>query len=146
MRRKIFLDLEETLIDDWSTRNFLAENAKHIFRQLHPSDELNIFSFAIWNEKDLKDFNLSLREPLEKFFMREFAQVPTFFQIFETVKKFRSLDIGFADFSSIFPKHLAFIEFIRATESEGEFWLFDDMVEDWDIFTANKKIIIRKVG
>lgn len=145
MKRKIFIDLEGTLIDDWENINFLREKAEWIAHQLSESDEISIFSFAIWNHQDVERFDLFLRKPLETFFKRPIFTVLTVSEIRRTVCRFRKLSIDPVDFTSIFPKHLAFVEFIRATERCGEFLLFDDMVEDWKIEVGGKNILIFKV-
>lgn len=145
MIRNVFIDLEETVIDDWHHGNFLSDNAKRIFKTLQPRDKLSVFSFAIWNKQDAELFDLKFRKPLENFFCRPIVAVPTLFEIKETICKFRRLSIDFCDFSSLFPKHMAFIEFIRATEKCGEFILFDDMVTDWNIQVESKTIKIFKI-
>lgn len=139
--RKVFLDLEGTLIDDWQNLNFLSDKAKFIFKQLLPSDELHIFSFAIWDIRDLARFNFELRFPLENLFTAS-VQVHTRDEIKSIICKFRNLVLSSADFSGLFTKELAFIDFIRATETSGTFVLFDDTVSNWQIKFADLEIFI----
>lgn len=61
----IFLDLEQTLIDDWGTKNTMPDNLVKIARfinYVHQTgfvDEINvgIMSWALWSDIDKEEFN-----------------------------------------------------------------------------------------
>ncbi|MCA9497316.1 MAG: hypothetical protein KC589_10325 [Nanoarchaeota archaeon] len=48
----LFLDLEETLIDEWTTKNIININKiKQLITEINPST-VHIFSAAIWDSND----------------------------------------------------------------------------------------------
>lgn len=68
MTAVLFLDLEETVIDDWWERNLLIDRIRAIKKNVVVPgnfDCLGLFSWAITHNKDLTEFNQDLREPLQ---------------------------------------------------------------------------------
>ncbi len=82
----VFLDLEETVIDDWSTRNFLVRNIDKIEAFLNGRDvvikngnkpivspatpllnmRLGLMSWAVWDSRDKAIFVNEIQPELEK--------------------------------------------------------------------------------
>jgi len=67
----IFLDLEETLIDNWDNGFLLlpkVDTIRAIIAQMRMQNEtvrIGLMSWAVWNEKDKAKFNNDLRDFLE---------------------------------------------------------------------------------
>lgn len=63
----VFLDLEETLIDNWENGWLLLRKIKAIRDLCAPFDaKVGLMSWAVWDEKDKAKFNSELRPELEK--------------------------------------------------------------------------------
>jgi len=75
----VFLDLEETIIDDWFSCNFLFQNIKNIEKMIKKfsisfdnkiatSENINLilFSAAVINQKDLDRFNNMIKPVIEE--------------------------------------------------------------------------------
>jgi hypothetical protein len=80
-QRHLFLDLEDTVIEPipdaqaWSrTRIINEEKIRRFIEEFQPAG-VHIFSFAIWNEHERKNFNRWLRLPLEIALKRELRLV-----------------------------------------------------------------------
>lgn len=61
----LFLDLEETIIDNWESKNIInIDKIKNTIDYSNP-DHLHIYSAAIWDSNDVTEFNNKLRDNLE---------------------------------------------------------------------------------
>lgn len=93
----VFLDLEETCIDDWTTGVLLEKNLAKIEEFLNGRDRviapfkknqepivskatpiinlrLGLMSWAVWNDADVREFNELLRAPIEAAIKRKFDE------------------------------------------------------------------------
>ena len=64
----ILLDLEETVIEDWSNMSLMPRECMAIrsfLRTCHPGATIGLMSWAVWNDKDKALFNKHLRDELE---------------------------------------------------------------------------------
>ena len=64
----ILLDLEETVVEDWSNMTLLPRECMAIrsfLRTCHPGATIGLMSWAVWNDKDKALFNKHLRDELE---------------------------------------------------------------------------------
>ena len=66
----VLLDLEQTLIDDWSTKNFLDVNAVKIRQSgfIASAAKVGLMSWAIHDWKDVNDARQHLIPALEEYF------------------------------------------------------------------------------
>jgi len=100
----VFLDLEKTIIEDWTEPFFLEENILFINSQLeliqrkfNPSSiKLVLFSFAVDNNHSFEIFERNLRSKIEVFFSAKFIKVFLFskenlFQLAEDSLNIKSL-------------------------------------------------------
>lgn len=63
----VFLDLEETLIDNWENGWLLPTNIATIKKAIGPANpKLGLMSWAVWDDKDKAKFNSDLRPELEE--------------------------------------------------------------------------------
>jgi len=82
--RHLFLDLEDTVItpvtaDGWQHSELITTNielVKRIITEWNP-ECVSIFSFALWDKKDLDDFNTIIRGKLEEAIGRKLSFVWT---------------------------------------------------------------------
>jgi hypothetical protein len=64
----ILLDLEETVIEDWSNMSLMPRECMAIrsfLRTCHPGATIGLMSWAVWHDKDKALFNKHLRDELE---------------------------------------------------------------------------------
>ena len=64
----ILLDLEETVIEDWSNMTLMPRECMAIrsfLRTCHPGATIGLMSWAVWNDRDKALFNKHLRDELE---------------------------------------------------------------------------------
>lgn len=66
MTKKIFLDLEGTIIRNWNQAELI--NVYHLYDYLrrHAVKEISIFSFAIWDNEDKDHFEHQMKAKLEQ--------------------------------------------------------------------------------
>lgn len=76
MNTLILFDLEQTLIDDWSSRELWDQRNPAIKKWLASMGPFaaGLLSFAVWDAQDLNEFNRCLRAPIEQAFGFEFNE------------------------------------------------------------------------
>ena len=124
--RFVFIDLEETIIDSWSSR--LLINVEKIRRVIDPTDKLGVFSFAIWTDSDHREFKNNIRPTLERVLGNAIETTPTaqtMMQIDTELTGVRWESI--TDFLSIRGKVGAFTNFCSVLKFEHAV-LIDDVV------------------
>lgn len=138
--RHLFLDLEDTVItpvvDGWfNTHPINAEKIKAFIAKFQPHF-IHIFSFAIWNQEELKRFNLGTRPMIEQALGVSLSHVPTvddeILPACISVAKLHHACVTFSDMSDFWGKHEAFRLNMRHMFKSGqvkvEVALLDDMV------------------
>lgn len=80
----VFVDLEETLVDVWHEGNFLEVGLRRTRKLLDDlmldsgvKPQLGLMSWAVWDSKDLVDFNRRFRGVLESELRTKFAMEHT---------------------------------------------------------------------
>ena len=137
----MFLDLEETVIDDWQRKNFININKiKNIIDDFNP-DYLHIFSAAIWDINDVNEFNNELRDSLESILKRKVNCVVSM----EHAKEFSnwvSCDISIQELLLDIGKFRLFIDYCKKNFKNCHCILIDDMCDNELIenFDSNVKI------
>ena len=139
--KKVFLDLEGTVIDDALSCNVLLVHWPHIknFIDAWQPDEVETFSWAFWEARDFDCWpglsqwlltNLGRQVKLQEFDVAE-QRLAFLRSVIGHIREEEVLDFGcFAN------KERVFEWFIRRDFKEGHFVLIDDMV-------PSKKIILR---
>lgn len=125
---KLFLDLEGTMLDDLESCAILSANIENIrqFAERNDVVEATIFSFGLM---DVTDLPIETKLKLETLLGINLI-VLTKPQIMDKV--LCGVEMDEFDFTTIFGKDMAFIHFIRRTEKNGTFVLFDDVVDEGD--------------
>lgn len=131
MRTHIFLDLEQTVIDTWESQRLI--NIEQVTNKLRdqPHDAvMHIFSFALWDEKDERNF----RSDLEIRLMQALGVhtrfiVHTVDQIGEALLRSTKVLWDRRDLITCLGKQDAFMQFCRSKFDKDVFCvLIDDMV------------------
>lgn len=144
--KHLFLDLEDTIItpvvNGWlNTQMINVEKIKAVQEHFKP-DFINIFSFAIWNEFEMKGFNHGTRPMLERFLGVKLNLVPT---VDDHIIKWCCAEmhmspdrVDFSEMSAFWGKHEAFRLSCRhlfkntwkTWDQETTVMLLDDAVHD----------------
>ena len=138
---KVFVDLEETLIQAWTEPKLLFENIKSIkhFCILNDVTCITIFSLAIANTRDKKIFFERILPLFDSLLDLE-VDVITMDEIRDIIVCGTCLNFKLSEWVDVFPfngKSQPFLEMIRASDVEVKenetFVLFDDIVDNMDV-------------
>lgn len=127
---KLFIDLEGTVINDWFD---MVPVMVDTMREKIGGHEVEIFSFAVFNDEDLQRFNIDIKPTIEEVFGCKVVKCHTVEEIKAVVQKGTGLYLSITDFIQLFGKERAFQEFCLKEKVSGT--LFDDMVRDMTITT-----------
>ena len=135
MKSIIWFDLEETIIKDLEHIEIINfEKIKEIIKtHVNSNTEVSfgIFSFAIWDEKDISHFENIIKPFIEKVFNIKIEFYPSKNEMFNVIKAGLKKSFDFMDFNDFWNKSTAFIDFIKFSPLElNKFnhFFFDDMV------------------
>jgi hypothetical protein len=143
--RIVLLDLEATVIDDWSSRNAMPENLEKIRSFLQPEDKLGLMSWAIWDAEDKStfqgDLQLLLEDAVEHAFTQEFIFSMSDFSdiILKHCRKWVSKD----DMFDLFGKEECLLKLVRLGwfPENCEVILIDDVVDHNLTFTKGSRSV-----
>ena len=130
MHPRVFLDLEQTIIDEWSNPVLINVGKISNFLRQNNVDEIEIFSFAIWDEKDEANFCCELETRLmEALGLQVRFIVHRVDQISNAVFKNTGVLWERQELITCLGKQEAFTQFCRAKFGKGDHCiLLDDMV------------------
>lgn len=131
MDTRFFLDLEGTVIDNWSSPDLVNIDRVRNFLKRQNASKVDIFSFAIWSKHDQDVFREKLKTPLENVLDVKIQQFPS-------VEDMRAVDQGVTstwfdsavEFMQIRGKQNAFILWVNANFPNCHCILVDDIVQD----------------
>lgn len=125
----LFIDLEETVIDDWYNKNFInIDKIKDMIKYLNP-DHLHIFSAAVWDLDDVNEFNNKLRDNLEILLKRKIDQVISM-EYAKKCSNWVSYDMPIQELLLAIGKFRLFIDFCKHTIRNCFCILLDDMCDN----------------
>lgn len=140
----LFLDLEETLIDEWTTKNIInIDKIKQLITEINPST-VHIFSAAIWNINDINEFNNELRYYLNTAFNIRIDKVVSM----KTAKKFSSWKTYNSTIQELLltiGKFKLFIDFCKSNYSNCTCILIDDMCDNEIITNSDLNLKIQMI-
>jgi len=148
---KVFIDLEETLIVDWSDRRIIPKNINKIksFLTKNNIKEVTLFSLAVRRIREKDIFERELAEWLEQWLEAKIIITEFDKDFLEPVLKKHNIKMqlgdSLLDIFPINPKRDIFCEWCFMQENETEFILFDDMIDDCIIKCNNKIITLIKM-
>ena len=134
-KQHLFIDLEETLIDNWDSAN-LGPRTKvwqllgdHFLHTVNDAPlEATVWSFAVWDDHDKEHFDKRMRKWLEEVFNLKFVRVVTCKEMRDTIVELKGFNLGL-DVSEMV-----------------QIWSKDRSLEDWVKFHlndfANSRIVL----
>ena len=147
----VFLDLEETVIDDWYNQKLINHIELSQWLAQVNVDRVGIFSFAVSNERDVKTFTRDIKPRLEQELRCEIVEdsVITCDEMFNASTVVTGLKYdGWADFCTIKGKTGAFADWVQSECGPGLYVLVDDVVGDTVTHVADRlqSIVTINVG
>lgn len=144
--KTIWLDLEQTIITCWNDPLICNQvKVSRYVREQQP-DFVNIFSFAVYNDDDRRQFDETMREWLSRAFDFKINHVATVEEMKRVSMGSRGVDFSIHEYISIWGKERAFIDWVRNVSRPGEFILVDDVVDDITLTRDRQNQIIRTVN
>ena len=142
----VFLDLEETVINNWSDGLLINATRVREFLATQGATQFTVFSFAVWDEKDQQDFDRWHRRALERALDCRVAACPSVadFQRVDTELTGVRFD-SVTDYISIRGKVGAFTNWARF-HGLAHALLVDDVVPNVDILDRDTGHVIRFVN
>jgi len=125
--KTLFLDLEETIIDNWHSFMFINVNKIKEFIKKENFTHVEIFSFAVENN-DKKE--MIERIPLiERVFNCKINRFFTIEEITEIIGIVSRFDLEISEIRQIFGKEFCLLKILLKENRKGEFTLLDDMIK-----------------
>ena len=124
-----FLDLEETIITDFTDPVIMnLEVVKNHFKKIGV-EKVHIFSFAMWGEREKKQFLLPNFKPwLERMFEFEIVTTPTMQEVMDEIFWKTGTRWDLSDFISVWGKAKAFEDYCWMVHETKNCFLIDDIV------------------
>jgi hypothetical protein len=158
-KKHLFIDLEETLIDNWDAANLGPRNKvlhlleKHFDHTLSTSRlDATIWSFAVWDEKDVKDFDQRMCKWLEDHFNLSFIRIVSCKEMRDAIVKLKGFNMGLdvSEMVQLWGKDRSLEDWVKFHLDEfadSEIVLLDDLVMNRSVHfhDANVKITFAKV-
>jgi hypothetical protein len=149
MSWQVFLDLEETIIDNWDSG--MLVNSTRVRDWLHANSvtDVSIFSFAIWDSADLADFNRRLRPWLARALDISVTDAVTVAELWSTDTQCSGTVFdNVADFISVRGKSGTFANWCRWKLAGVNALLVDDVVANQEVFwpDANQRVVTVNVA
>ena len=145
---KIFLDLEETVIDSWDSGLLVNSSQVRDFIKSQQASNVTIFSFAVWDANDQKTFDKQHRRVLQRALDTGIALVPTVQDFMLSDTKLTGVDWqgDVTEFICLRGKVGAFINWCKLHHSGENCLLVDDVVPNMDVIDRDSGVIIRLVN
>lgn len=149
MKNIVWLDLEETLIDQWGQFNLLDDRIakiKKFLKNIQP-EQLGIWSFAIWNEQDIIKFNTNgIREQLEQELEYKFNDIFSIEDIRTLVEEYEGFHYeSTIEFIQLNGKHWSFIKF-AFLHRDTNFYLIDDVIPNLKIYNEDLNVEVNLIN
>ena len=131
----VWLDLEATIITCWEEGFLINQEVIKSWLDENNIGDINIWSFALWDEKDRDEFITSgMKSAIEKVLDRRILTHPCIREMRAMIFKTEKLKyISTRDFIQINGKHWSFIKFCMGEHPDKKCVLIDDMVPSIEI-------------
>lgn len=140
---RVFLDLEETVIDSWHSGMLVNSTRVRDWLQRNRVASVGIFSFAIWDTADCQEFDRRLRPWLSRALDTSIDTVVSTETLWHTDTKHSKIHFeNISDYIGIRGKAGAFQNWCRWQLTENTV-LIDDVVPNQELFLAdaNRRIV-----
>ena len=140
---RLFLDLEDTVVDNWDDFMFIPSKCEKIRNYIKDNNiaEVIIFSFAIDDEKDEEIFKRQHREDLERVLGVKVGLVVTS----NDVKRITGHKLLHE--LKYFGKQISFLHYIDIIKDDNtDYVLIDDMVENLTVAYCDSNNIITLIN
>lgn len=147
MMKKVFLDLEGTVITVWNDAYLcnIAQVGK--FLRSEGVDTVDIFSFAVYDDADRNSFNNGIRKALEVSSLGvSINHCLTVDEIAKVLRQSTGTNWNRQELLSVWGKYRAFIDYCRAKFKDCECVLVDDAVPNMTAVDQDKNLTIRLVN
>lgn len=145
---KIFLDLEETVIDSWQSGLLVNSHKVRDFLADQQVSNVTIFSFAVWNDEDQKTFAKEHQRSLQKALDTHVAECPTVQDFMQADTRLTGVhwhgDV--TEFITLRGKMGAFVNWCKLHHPNHNCVLVDDVVDNVDIVNRDTGTTIRFIN
>lgn len=147
MKKHFFFDLEQTMITEWSDPVLCNFDKIQRFIERCEIKEIDIFSFAIWNERDQQHFNKTMKSWLEQQFQVQIVNVWTLDFVRQQITNKTSIRLDTTEFISLWGKRRAFEDFCDIMLEHGSrATLIDDVVPNVTVRNHDKNQTISLIN
>lgn len=132
MKKILYIDLEETIIRSWDQPFLINIDRVKQFVNKHGFKEINIFSFAIWNNIDREHFEKSIKEEIENCLQVSVNDIPTKEEILTIVRQRNRINMDSLELSTLWGKERSFEDFVfsKVSVEPIKTILIDDAVQN----------------
>lgn len=145
---KIFLDLEETVIDSWQSGMLIRSSQVRDFLKEQNATNVTIFSFAVWDSNDQQVFDKQHRRALQKSLDTGIVLVPTVQDFMAADTKLTGVNWhgDVTEFICLRGKVGAFINWCKLHHPTTNCLLVDDIVPNMDIIDHDTNTTIKFIN
>ena len=146
---KIWLDLEETIINNWYDGLLIRPGKiKHWLKSTYNVDEINIWSFAIWDENDKKEFVSSgMKEAIEKALECRIIDFPSVEEMQYKIEEYEGIKYDSrGEFMQLNQKRWSFMKYCLGYEPNTRCVLLDDAVPSWELIDWKTKTVVHLIN
>lgn len=146
---KVWLDLEDTIINNWYDGLLINPNRiKKWLTSTYNVDEISIWSFAIYDEADKREFVSSgMKDMIEKALE---CRIIDFYSVDEMrvrIETYEGIKYDSRhEFMQINGKHYSFIKYCIGYEPNTRCVLLDDVVPSWELFDHKTNTIVHLIN
>ena len=140
----VFIDLEGCLINSWFDRTIMPE-LKPLIDKL---DDIKLFTFAIFSDEDMADFEKNIKPEIEEFFNKPIGLVESRANLIPILNgdEHNGRHIQPAELPDFYTKSEAFRTYISNKYKSGKYILIDDSAVDSTLFLNDRRLIIHTVS
>jgi len=148
MAKILFLDLEETVIDDFFSANPINILKVRTFLKKEKFDEIRIFSFAISSDRDISRTQTIIIPMLEKLLEQDISKdIMTVGDMATIITKEEGIFFeNEFELSLTFKKDITFLKICMHTLKNTEAVLLDDTVKNFKGCFVDKKLDLRMIN
>lgn len=146
---EVWIDLEATIITNWHDGLLILPQISNIRRWLNfrSVSEINIWSFAIWNDADKKEFVSSgMKDSIERILSRPIILYPSIEEMKHFVHAYESIQYDSrTEFIQLNGKLWSFVKFCLGNRTNKHMVLIDDAVPNMTIHKPDINLTIESI-